>query len=99
VGLVARVVEEAGIPTVSVSTARDLSLQVRPPRTVFINHPMGNSFGRVGDAQMQRQILTDALQMLVSCATPGQLLDLDYQWDEPIAYRPKKKDPKYQQAK
>ncbi|MFT5393184.1 MAG: D-proline reductase (dithiol) PrdB [Gammaproteobacteria bacterium] len=98
-GLVARVVEQSGIPTITVSTARDLSLQVKPPRTVFINHPMGNSFGRSGDAQMQRQILTDALQMLVSCTRPGELIDLDYQWDEPIAYRPKKKDAQYQQTK
>ena len=98
-GLVARVVESKGIPTVIVSTARDLSLQVKPPRTVFVNHPMGNTFGRKHDAELQRRILTDALNMLVECRTPGELIDLDYAWDEPIAYRPKKRDPSYQARK
>jgi len=60
VGLVARVVEQTGIPTVTVSTARDLSLQVMPPRTVFLNHPMGNTFGRRWHAPGQRQILRAA---------------------------------------
>src|SRR5574337_2176340 len=44
-GLVARVVEQHGIATVNVSTGRDLSLLVKPPRTLFVNHPMGNAFG------------------------------------------------------
>ena len=95
-GLVARVVEASGIPTVTVSTARDLSKQVMPPRTVFVNHPMGNTFGRKNDAEMQRRILSDALRMLVECDTPGELVDLDYPWHEPVTYKPKKRDPSYQ---
>ena len=33
-----------------VSTGRDLTAQVKPPRGVFVNHPMGNAFGAPGDA-------------------------------------------------
>ena len=95
-GLVTRVVEAFGIPTVLVSTARDLSEQVKPPRTVFLNHPMGNTFGRKGDGNMQRAILTDALEMLHACKTPATLKDLPYQWHETFGYRPKKRDPSYQ---
>jgi D-proline reductase (dithiol) PrdB len=96
VGLVARVVEQAGIPTVTVSTARDLSLQVMAPRTAFVNHPMGNTFGRKGDAETQRQILLDALHMLRDCTTPGTLIDLNSQWHESFAFKPKKRDASYQ---
>jgi hypothetical protein len=84
VGLVARVIEEAGIPTVVVSTGRDLSAQVKPPRTVFVNFPMGNPFGRPGDRDMQRAILRDALGALATMASGGALSDLPYEWGEPF---------------
>lgn len=81
-GLVARVVEEAGIPTVVVSTGRDLSAQVKAPRTVFVNFPMGNPFGRPFDAPQQRMILRDALRALESVEIGGELIDLPYGWGE-----------------
>ena len=74
-------VEEAGIPTVVVSTGRDLSAQVRPPRTVFVNFPMGNPFGKPFDKVQQRTILLDALRALESIKRGGQIIDLPYQWD------------------
>jgi D-proline reductase (dithiol) PrdB len=87
VGLVARVVEEAGIPTVLVSTGRDLSAQVRAPRTVFVNFPMGNPFGRPFDVARQRAILLDALHALESVDVGGGLIDLPYSWGEEFAIR------------
>jgi hypothetical protein len=73
-------------------------MQVKPPRTVFLNHPMGNSFGHAGDAERQRQVLINALTMLVDCDVPGELRDLSSDWGEPVAYRPQKRDPSYQQG-
>ena len=84
-GLVARVVEEAGIPTVLVSTGRDLTAQVLPPRSVFVNAPMGNPFGRAGDAGMQRRILLDALRLAETAERGGVLVDLPYAWGAPFA--------------
>lgn len=75
-------VEEAGIPTVVVSTGRDLSAQVRPPRTVFVNFPMGNPFGKPFDKALQRKILLDALHALESVKTGGEIIDLPYEWGE-----------------
>ena len=74
-------VEEAGIPTVVVSTGRDLSAQVRPPRTVFVNFPMGNPFGKPFDKVRQRTILFDALRALESIKRGGDMIDLPYKWD------------------
>ena len=75
-------VEQAGIPTVLVSTGRDLSAQVKPPRTVFVNFPMGNPFGRPHDADQQRTILLDALHALETIRHGGELVDLPYEWSE-----------------
>lgn len=98
-GLVARTVEEAGIPTVCVSTGRDLSAQVKPPRTVFVNFPMGNAFGRPEDRAQQRRILTDALELAASGTTPGELVDLPYDWGEPVTVFFKETTREYQLKK
>jgi hypothetical protein len=79
-------VEEAGIPTVNVSTGRDITALVRPPRSLFVNFPMGNTFGRAGDIAMQTKILRLALDFAVTADTPGQLLDLPLKWDDDFVY-------------
>ena len=86
-GLVARVIEAAGIPTVLVSTGRDLSQRVKAPRTVFVNFPMGNSFGRAFDTKQQRAILLDALHALESVERAGEIIDLPYEWGEEFAMK------------
>lgn len=83
-GLVARVVEETGIATVNVSTGRDLTAQVLPPRAVFVNFPMGNCFGRPGDVATQTAILREALHLASSDCPGGTLVDLPYDWGEPF---------------
>lgn len=85
-GLVARVVEQSGIPTINVSTGRDITALVRPPRSLFVNAPMGNTFGRPGDAERQREILREALALIQSATEPGVLVDLPGAWDEPFEY-------------
>lgn len=86
-GLVARVIEAAGIPTMLVSTGRDLTEQVRPPRSLFVNFPMGNPFGAPGDAEQQRRILTRALELTWELTEPGQIVDLDETW--PVTFADK----------
>ena len=83
-GLVSRVVEEAGIPTVYVSTGRDLTRQVLLPRSIFVNSPMGNPFDRPNDVELQREILTHALNHAVAAKEPGEMVDLPYEWGERI---------------
>ena len=85
-GLVTRVVEETGIPTINVSTGRDITALVRPPRSLFVNAPMGNTFGRPGDAEAQRAMLRDALELLVTAESPGVLVDHQRAWETPFEY-------------
>jgi hypothetical protein len=82
VGLVCRVVEERGIATVCVSTGRDLTAQVKPPRSIFVNCPMGNNFGPPNDVALQRKILGAALELVVNAEEGGVLVDYPYEWEE-----------------
>lgn len=68
------------------STGRDLTEQVRPPRSVFVNFPMGNPFGRPTDSAMQRRILLNALRLTETATDGGVLIDLPYEWGEPFGY-------------
>jgi hypothetical protein len=82
-GLVARVVEASGVATVTVSTGRDLTAQVKAPRTLFVNFPMGNAFGRPFDRAGQRRILLDALK-LANTNEAGLIVDGPYAWGAPF---------------
>lgn len=86
-GLVCRLTEEAGIATVCVATGRDLIAKVNPPRSVFVNFPMGNNFGPSDDRGTQLKIIRDAFALLDSVAEGGHLEDLPYQWHEEFASR------------
>ena len=65
-----------------VSTGRDLTQQVLPPRSVFVNFPAGNPFGRPNDAPAQRRILLDALRLAETASDPGVIVDLPLDWGE-----------------
>jgi len=67
---------------VVVSTGRDLSAQVRAPRTLFVNHPMGNPFGKPFDVATQRRVLLAALDLAVTATSGGQLVDAGEEWGE-----------------
>ena len=71
-----------------VSTGRDLTAQVKPPRSVFVNHPMGNAFGAPGDTAMQLRILRAALQLVQTAEQGGTLVDLPCKWPRPFEFSP-----------
>jgi len=82
VGLIARTVEEGGIPTISLSSARDITESVKPPRSVFINFPLGHTSGKPFDRELQMKIIKDAFDALKSIKEPGTIVDLPYQWQD-----------------
>ena len=81
-GLIARTVEEGGIPTISVSSARDITESVKPPRSVFLNFPLGHTTGKPFHRDLQMKIIKDAFDALKSIKEPGTIVDLPYQWQE-----------------
>jgi D-proline reductase (dithiol) PrdB len=81
VGLIAREIERAGIPTLSMSSAWDITFAVRPPRAVFVNFPLNHQTGKANNPGLQRQILLDALRAFELLWAPGMMLTLPYVWD------------------
>jgi hypothetical protein len=92
VGLIARSIEEAGIPTVYIGSCRDMMDRVKAPRSVFVDFPLGRQCGRPGDLQGQRGILKYALQVLASARVPGRIVDLPYAWEEPFGWESYQRD-------
>lgn len=80
-GLIAREIERAGIPTLCMSSAWDVTFAVRPPRAVFVNFPLNHETGKAGEAPLQRRILLDAFKAFETLWAPGQILTLPYVWD------------------
>lgn len=66
VGLIASVIEKAGIPTTSVSLLREATEKVRPPRSLWVPFPMGYPFGKPNDVALQIQVIRQALALLES---------------------------------
>jgi hypothetical protein len=64
---------------VLVSTGRDLTELVRPPRSLFVNFPMGNPFGPPNDPDFQRRVLRTALDLSASDSS-GEIVDLAETW-------------------
>ncbi len=78
--LIQREIETAGIPTVAVSLCRDITYHLQAPRAVALRFPFGNPFGSSMDASMQARILRDALSLIESVKTPGEIVSLPYDW-------------------
>ncbi len=68
VGVIAHVVEAAGIPMVVVGTAHDIMRRVRPPRAAFVDHPVGRTFVPPHDRERNLFVVKRALAELPACA-------------------------------
>ena len=79
-GLIQREIEAAGIPTVGVSVCPDITDRLQVPRAVALRFPLGNPFGASMDTSMQLRVLRDALSLIDSVKTPGQVVSLPYEW-------------------
>lgn len=66
----------------TMSSAWDITQSVRPPRTAFVNFPLGNQTGRPGDEKEQLAIVRDALASAYTMTEPGIVTILPYEWDD-----------------
>ena len=60
----------------------DITVQVRPPRTAFVDYPMGNEIGRPHRADEHRRIVRSAFAALAQMHEPGTIVDLGLRLDE-----------------
>ena len=68
-----------GIPTVLITVSPKVSAQMRPPRALYPKgFKIGNSLGRPGMRELQRDVLRDALNLLTENTRPGAVVTLEY---------------------
>ncbi len=75
-----RELEKRGIPTVSVSVARDVTEHCKPPRAVFLPFRMGHQFGVPFHKQLQRRIILEALARIYEPVSSGDIHDIPLTW-------------------
>ena len=68
-----------GIPTVLITVSPEVSAQMRPPRSLYPKgFKVGNSLGKPGMRELQRQVLRDALTLLTENVRPGAYVTREY---------------------
>ncbi len=84
-GLIQRVIEAAGISTISVSLAKDITKNVLPPRAVLPGFPLGHPIGFPGNENQQLWVLRILLKYLQEIDSPGSLVELDpASWNDSV---------------
>ena len=68
-----------GMSTVLITVSPEASRQMRPPRALYpIGFRVGNSMGRPGQRELQKQVLRDALLLLTGPPHPGEIIEKQY---------------------
>ena len=71
VSLIARGLEAAGIPTMTLAVVQSVVEDVRPPRAAFYNGELGSVAGLPGWPEHQRRVLDEALRLIEPMDQPG----------------------------
>jgi hypothetical protein len=64
VSLIARAVEQTGIPTMTLAVDKDVVQSVRPPRAAFYEGKFGSVAGLPNYPEHQRRVLDEALRLI-----------------------------------
>jgi D-proline reductase (dithiol) PrdB len=79
ISVVQREIEMKGIPTVLITVSPEVSAQMRPPRALYPKgFKIGNSLGRPGMRDLQKNVLRDALNLLTKDTRPGEFVTIEY---------------------
>ena len=76
-GLVSRVIEEEGIPTVALSMERG---GAAAPRVAFVPFPYNFPMGEPNERRRHREVALAALALLHELNEPGQEVELPFRW-------------------
>ena len=75
--MIQREIESRGIRTASIVHLPKVAEKVRPPRMMHIRFPLGKTFGRAFNTQLQIRIVKDLLDFAIY-GEPEELVRLDY---------------------
>ncbi len=87
--VLARTIEAAGIPTVTVTMMPELASRTRVSRVLGVEFPFSQAFGMVDDLGMQREVAEAAVNLLEQAKEPEARRDLEIEWpiDTKTAYK------------
>jgi D-proline reductase (dithiol) PrdB len=79
--VIARALEARGLPTLSMSVLLEAAEEAKPPRTCFLDFPLGCPAGKPHEAEQQREILRSALKLAPDFdGQPWHIKSLPFQW-------------------
>ncbi|MCY3893728.1 MAG: hypothetical protein OXF65_10570 [Acidimicrobiaceae bacterium] len=64
------------------SSARDITRAAWPPRSVYLDYPLGHTSGKPHEPELNQQILRDTLAALENLRVPGSMAHLPYRWSD-----------------
>jgi len=79
---VQRAIERRGISTISITVALDVTEHCKPPRAVFVPFMMGHHFGVPFHRELQRRIISEALNHLVEAKRSGEVHRIAVTWTQ-----------------
>ena len=85
--LIARHLEENGIPTVMIGSGRDIVEHCGVPRFLFSDFPLGNPCGHPWNTEMQTETLRLALSMLETVTEPRTTIRSPFEWKDDPEWR------------
>ena len=80
VSLLARELEAAGFRTVTVTMLPELTRLVGAPRSLSVRFPFGAPCGDPTNRELHRGVLLETLELLRSCAQPGEVRPSRFAW-------------------
>ena len=85
--LVARQLEENGLPTLVIGSAYDIVSYCGIPRYLYTDFPLGNPCGKPYDNEMQMEIIHQALSLLEEASKGNTILRSICTWSEENSWR------------
>jgi hypothetical protein len=79
--------EQGGIPTVVIGSARDIVEECGVPRFLFSDFPLGNPCGKPADSMMQRDIVGYAFDLLETARLPRTTVQTPFIWGEDASWK------------
>ncbi len=91
-GLVQRVLDIFGIPTISLTLVKEMTALIKPSKALYIQHPFGLTLGDTGDVATHEAVLRDCLRFAEQQLSAGTVVDLPYQWKDDLRERQLRKE-------
>ncbi len=69
------------------SSALSITRSANPPRSAYLDFPLGHTAGKPHQADLNRAIVRDALAAFDSLTRPGEIVRLPYEWADDDAWK------------